>query len=879
MNPFIIATKHVRLHTALTVAALVFSVSVALLALEGTVLQGTTPEARAWSCNLSSDTVVMDGTQETTLTWSTDSDVAYVTIDQFPDEQFGPSGTLTVSPSETTTYRMRTYGNDSTSSLECTVTVTVNPGMVDDGADHDPTCDPAELSIDGARFSWVGCPSMERYEATLCDGTTVGPVYGDWSDDVTIDLGSPIETVQACGENCHRTATAVCPVEPEAPVYPTCPFTADANTTVVHFDRDDVLYSNGTVAESKSGPHTVALTPGTYTIQTASWDGYVGRESATPQEDERWFVDLLAGDTSIAQTASTGDLADEQLSAYREDTVANDLAIATTVEKVYARHAVYPDHSSYNSVYPVCAAFVLQEEDEPEDDAPTCNVQLSMSSISVGGQATLSWSSTNATSAEFDQGIGTTSVSGSRTVAPTSDTTYTGIFENGDGESVSCSATLRLNTGGGGGVSGGGGSCLNCDDDDDEVEEEEEAEEEEEEEEEEESEPTFVLERTVRNAGNFITLDQVPYTGFEAGPIATLFFWLTVVGLSVGIAYFVTRTRPVARLRMAIENSLTQGNAVQQHATPVYSSQVAAPTPASTPSLLTRQDVSGVASDDGAGKIETAAHAHNILLSPEATRMILQAIGRAGIATDRFLDGLFEMVVATYPREDGWILLSQERAQTTLAAYSPSNDSADSAADDTRPAASQDTPAARPMLSTTHDERPYRAEPLQVREQHKVQSAQKSVVSEERPMRQSVSTAPTQQQASSAHTQESDQHAGQNGGAGVSVDGIVPLFIDLLVAGEQRKTFELLRRLNSQGESTEHFILTVVRKLDDIFKNRLEGNHNPDQALASKTANWNNHDFETVLGLLVECVDYSYSSTRIGTKVALAKVFEHFARA
>jgi hypothetical protein len=82
--------------------------------------------------------------------------------------------------------------------------------------------------------------------------------------------------------------------------------------------------------------------------------------------------------------------------------------------------------------------------------------------------------------------------------------------------------------------------------------------------------------------------------------------------------------------------------------------------------------------------------------------------------------------------------------------------------------------------------------------------------------------------------------------------------------------------MTGKGVQTEMFIGELVRKLDDIYKNRLEGNHNPDPVLAGKTATWSNGDFEKVLGILVECIDYSYSSTRIGTKVALAKAFEYF---
>ena len=45
-------------------------------------------------------------------------------------------------------------------------------------------------------------------------------------------------------------------------------------------------------------------------------------------------------------------------------------------------------------------------------------------------------------------------------------------------------------------------------------------------------------------------------------------------------------------------------------------------------------------------------------------------------------------------------------------------------------------------------------------------------------------------------------------------------------------------------------------------------NRTPNEDLVYKTASWSNEDFEKVLGILVECIDYSYSSNRIGTKIA-----------
>ena len=56
---------------------------------------------------------------------------------------------------------------------------------------------------------------------------------------------------------------------------------------------------------------------------------------------------------------------------------------------------------------------------------PTVKFSASPTVIVVGGSSTLTWTSTGATSASINQGIGSVPVNGSRVVSPTATTTYT----------------------------------------------------------------------------------------------------------------------------------------------------------------------------------------------------------------------------------------------------------------------------------------------------------------------------------------------------------------------------------------------------------------------------------------------------------------------
>lgn len=73
----------------------------------------------------------------------------------------------------------------------------------------------------------------------------------------------------------------------------------------------------------------------------------------------------------------------------------------------------------------------------------TGNISASPSSITAGSQATLTWSTTNATSVSIDQGIGTVAGSGTQTVSPTQTTTYT-LTATGGAQTVTSTVTVTV---------------------------------------------------------------------------------------------------------------------------------------------------------------------------------------------------------------------------------------------------------------------------------------------------------------------------------------------------------------------------------------------------------------------------------------------------
>ncbi len=73
---------------------------------------------------------------------------------------------------------------------------------------------------------------------------------------------------------------------------------------------------------------------------------------------------------------------------------------------------------------------------EPEIPAPTISLKVSPTAIEKGASATLTWSSTDAASVAIDNAIGTVAPSGSRTVSPSTSTTYKATATNPKGQAT-----------------------------------------------------------------------------------------------------------------------------------------------------------------------------------------------------------------------------------------------------------------------------------------------------------------------------------------------------------------------------------------------------------------------------------------------------------
>jgi len=145
------------------------------------------------------------------------------------------------------------------------------------------------------------------------------------------------------------------------------------------------------------------------------------------------------------------------------------------VTPVYQAPVTYPVQYVYpqQPVYPTYPTYPTQNT--------YCVITASPSSVMNGQAAYLSWSSSGATSAWLSDGIGAVAVNGSLAVRPNNSKMYT-LTVSGYGGTNTCS--------------------------------------------------TYV---TVQ--GSYISLSQIPYTGFDAGLLGNALYWLSLISFAVAGAY------------------------------------------------------------------------------------------------------------------------------------------------------------------------------------------------------------------------------------------------------------------------------------------------------------------------------------------------------
>ncbi len=289
--------------------------------------------------------------------------------------------------------------------------------------------------------------------------------------------------------------------------------------------------------------------------------------------------------------------------------------------------------------------------------SPRCELSVSDNKISLGEKVVLKWDSSLATSLFIeDKNTGETLVTtnnlsskekdrlfdGSLTVSPRKDTTYLMTIERGS-KKRTCSVDVDVVN-----------NIV----------------------------VTQIRDQQPLVAG--ISLSQVPYTGFEAGPILTLLFYTLLMTWALYVAYLLVIRRDdmggvkFASVQPATRNPVDESFALRPDVfVEKVQAPMAAPRSLEPANLPTGLPVIGYGSDakivsnnvhniDDAEmtRIENYAHAQKVLLSSDAIRHFIATTNNKEERLEA-LDQVLKASKSQFPSEDGWVVLNEKRMKDT----------------------------------------------------------------------------------------------------------------------------------------------------------------------------------------------------------------------
>jgi uncharacterized repeat protein (TIGR01451 family) len=614
-----------------------------------------------------------------TLTWNT-SNASRVTISTVGDVVV--DGSKSVTPTTNTTYRLTAFGTDNRSvTCDAIVNVTIPPTPTPDPA---PTCDsftasPNTITTGGASTLTWNTSNASR--VVINNG--VGDVFVDGSKSVA-PLANTIYRLTAFGTQ-DRSVTCDVPVNvttvsnPQNTV-PVCEsFTATpnqlpANGGTVTFAWKVARATNVTIdptigAVASEGSRSLTVTQGaTYTLTASDADGdkvtcaapvTVATSNPTPVLSCSSNVVFTASDYSVNE----GEATTLNWTTNNVDTVSVSSINATGLSGSYTveptSNTTYTLTATKGTQSISCPVTIAVEENRSNgggggggSSSPKCNLSVSDNNISAGDRITLKWDTSRASEVTIKDNHGKTVMTtekyksadkkeyydGSITLKPTRDTEYTLTAERGSKD-----RTCKVK--------------VNVDD------------------------LTVIESRDQKPLVAGISLDAVPYTGFEAGPVLTALFYTLLAAWALFVSYLIVARR----------QSVTEGVHLSAVATPSFSPAMqqaqdirpdvfatsisvaplapkTIPTnlPVGTPVVGYENVVTPVAShtvtDAMVATLENYAHEQKALLSSDALRYFISTTKNEAERMTA-LTTVITKAKGTFPLEDGWIVINEARMQ------------------------------------------------------------------------------------------------------------------------------------------------------------------------------------------------------------------------
>lgn len=548
--------------------------------------------------------------------------------------------------------------------------------------DPAPTCDsltaaPATITVGGnSTLAWQ---TSNASRVTINNG--VGEVAVDGSATVA-PLTTATYILTAFGTQ-NRTATCNIPVTVTTQVLPVCEsFTASPSALGVGGGQTTLTWkvnnatnisiapTIGTVAAQ--GSQSTNVTSNTNFVLTASDTNGHQVTCAAPVTVTPPTNDTLTCQNNVTFTASDYSITRGENSVLTWNTTGVDTVSISNINTT-SLGGSYTVEPAADTTYTLIATKGAKSVNCPltiavttggggggggGSSSPRCELSISDNKIDAGEAVTLKWNSTRATDVTLDDNHGKTLVSTSKYTSkekkdyfdgtlklyPTRDTEYTFVVEKG-----SKTRTCKVNVAVGG--------------------------------------LKVITDRTPTVAG--ISLSNVPYTGFEAGPALTILFYVLLTAWALFVTYLiVVRRRPVmggmtgaiATFPAAGVAAMNQAEEAHPHMFPSEASVVASTATQVFPANL---PVAAMAPVIGYGNVvetfnpvnphhvtntivtdlENRAHSQMALLSSDAIRHFI-ATTEGTLERNEALDTVIAQAKGHYPLEDGWIVINEARMQS-----------------------------------------------------------------------------------------------------------------------------------------------------------------------------------------------------------------------
>ena len=578
-----------------------------------------------------SPTRLSSGGGNVTLRWETD-DADSVSISGVGSVSRDGSRTVNVNSSRTFTLTARGDGHQ----VSCNVYVEVDREV----QEPLPVCDafyasPSRVEEGEAfRLSWNTSYGTARINNGIGNVSADGSrtLVADHTETYTLTVTGGGETV-----DCQTTVTVD---EPDAE-YPQCnsfytspSVLANDGYTTLHWDTTyatSVSINNGVGSVSQDGTRSVYVNNNetfTLTAQNSDGESVNCSTSVTVLDDTPTNHNDLSCDSFYASPSHVEE--DEEFRLYWETTDADEVYINNGVGYVNRdgsmrldtdddEHYILTARNGSDEV--TCHAYVTIDDDDDED-RPRCDLEVSDDRVDRGDRVRISWDNRYAEYIRLRDDNGEEyfdtrhSSSDRREFDEDDDSIYVYVDEDtefaltvyNDEGTRTCRVDVDVD-----------GSVASAS-----------------------------ISRTQQPLVAGIALSNVPYTGFEAGPLLTSIFYTILALWGIGIAYLlVVRKKPVVQMSTPVAAP-----------TPVVPVMTESVVPASVPEV--KDEVTEKS------PLEARAAEERILLAPDALAFIKEQAGTEEEQMYLF-NKLVELAKGAFPMEDGWIALDKSRIESIIA--------------------------------------------------------------------------------------------------------------------------------------------------------------------------------------------------------------------